>query len=208
MLIRPFSHVRFLVIIIVIVCNSIKAEKTSSISGFVRQVKNGEPISYANVFIPNSSLGTTTNSDGYFVFVDLDPGKYEINISMIGYGLYKKNVILSPSENVRLDIRMIEEILQGSEIKVTALKQKFKKSVESSNIILDFREIQNATAFVESDVFRTLQMLPGVQTTSDWSSALYVRGSTPDQNLLMLDGISVYNPYHLCLLYTSPSPRD
>ena len=122
---------------------------------------------------------------------------------MIGYGLYKKNVILSPSENVRLDIRMIEEILQGSEIKVTALKQKFKKSVESSNIILDFREIQNATAFVESDVFRTLQMLPGVQTTSDWSSALYVRGSTPDQNLLMLDGISVYNPYLLGGLFST-----
>ena len=69
--------------------------------------------------------------------------------------------------------------------------------MESSQISLDIREINSAPAFIEPDVFRTLQMLPGVQTTSDFSSALYVRGSTPDQNLIMLDGIVVYNPYHL-----------
>ena len=80
---------------------------------------------------------------------------------------------------------------------VTAERQKFERSMESSQIALDLREINSAPAFVEPDVFRTLQMLPGVQTTSDFSSALYVRGSTPDQNLIMLDGIAVYNPYHL-----------
>ena len=69
--------------------------------------------------------------------------------------------------------------------------------MESSQISLDIREINSAPAFIEPDIFRTLQMLPGVQTTSDFSSALYVRGSTPDQNLIMLDGIAVYNPYHL-----------
>ena len=80
---------------------------------------------------------------------------------------------------------------------VTAERQKFERSMESSQISLDIREINSAPAFIEPDVFRTLQMLPGVQTTSDFSSALYVRGSTPDQNLIMLDGIVVYNPYHL-----------
>ncbi|MFQ6608604.1 MAG: TonB-dependent receptor plug domain-containing protein [Fidelibacterota bacterium] len=59
------------------------------------------------------------------------------------------------------------------------------------------REIEVAPAFIEADVFRTLQHLPGIQTINDFSSALYVRGSTPDQNLIMLDGITVYNPFHL-----------
>ena len=92
---------------------------------------------------------------------------------------------------------MKEEALKGSEVLVTAERQKFERSMESSQIALDLREINSAPAFVEPDIFRTLQMLPGVQTTSDFSSALYVRGSTPDQNLIMLDGIAVYNPYHL-----------
>ena len=59
------------------------------------------------------------------------------------------------------------------------------------------RTLETAPAFIEPDLFRTVQMLPGVQTLNDFSSALYVRGSTPDQNLIMLDGITVYNPYHL-----------
>jgi len=181
----------------IVVLSILSAQDKSSISGFVREVETGEPISYANVFISGTSMGTATNSDGYFVFINLSQGEYEVNVSMIGFGLYKETINLGIDESVRLDIRMKEEALQASEIIVSGTRQKFKKSVESSTIILDIRDIRNAPAFVEPDVFRTLQMLPGVQTTSDWSSALYVRGSTPDQNLLMLDGITVYNPYHL-----------
>ena len=181
----------------IFILSTVSAQDKSSISGFVREVETGEPISYANVFISSTSYGTATNSDGYFVFFNLPPGKYEVNVSMIGFGLYKETVNLKIDESVRLDVRMNEEAIQASEIIVSGTRQKFKKSVETSTVILDIRDIRNAPAFVEPDVFRTLQMLPGVQTTSDFSSALYVRGSTPDQNLLMLDGITVYNPYHL-----------
>ena len=170
---------------------------TASINGFVRDDASGEPISYANVFLSNSSLGAATNSDGYFVISEIPLGLYELNATMIGYAVFKKKVDLSLGESIRLEIRLIEEAIKGTEVLVTAERQKFERSMESSQIALDLREINSAPAFVEPDVFRTLQMLPGVQTTSDFSSALYVRGSTPDQNLIMLDGIAVYNPYHL-----------
>ena len=170
---------------------------TASINGFVRDDASGEPISYANVFLSNSSLGAATNSDGYFVISEIPLGLYELNATMIGYAVFKKKVDLSLGESIRLEIRLKEEVIKGTEVLVTAERQKFERSMESSQIALDLREINSAPAFVEPDVFRTLQMLPGVQTTSDFSSALYVRGSTPDQNLIMLDGIAVYNPYHL-----------
>ncbi|MFL3005913.1 MAG: TonB-dependent receptor [Candidatus Neomarinimicrobiota bacterium] len=170
---------------------------TASINGFVRDDASGEPISYANVFLSNSSIGAATNSDGYFVLSEIPLGLYEVNATMIGYAVFKEEVDLSYGESVRLEIRLIEEAIKGTEVLVTAERQKFERSMESSQIALDLREINSAPAFVEPDVFRTLQMLPGVQTTSDFSSALYVRGSTPDQNLIMLDGIAIYNPYHL-----------
>ena len=170
---------------------------TASINGFIRDDASGEPISYANVFLSNSSLGAATNSDGYFVISEIPLGLYELNATMIGYAVFKKKVDLSSGQSIRLEIRLIEEAIKGTEVLVTAERQKFERSMESSQIALDLREINSAPAFVEPDVFRTLQMLPGVQTTSDFSSALYVRGSTPDQNLIMLDGIAVYNPYHL-----------
>ena len=173
------------------------SQTTVDISGFVRNDVNGEPISYANVFLSNSSIGAATNSDGYFVMSEIPLGLYEINVTMIGYAVHKQEVDLSLGESIRLEIRLKEEAIQGTEVLVTAERQKFERSMESSQIALDLREINSAPAFVEPDVFRTLQMLPGVQTTSDFSSALYVRGSTPDQNLIMLDGIAVYNPYHL-----------
>ena len=170
---------------------------TASINGFVRDDASGEPISYANVFLSNSSIGAATNSDGYFVLSGIPSGLYEVNVTMIGYGVFKEKVDLLNGESIRLEIRLTEEAIKGTEVLVTAERQKFERSMESSQIALDLREINSAPAFVEPDVFRTLQMLPGVQTTSDFSSALYVRGSTPDQNLIMLDGIAVYNPYHL-----------
>ena len=173
------------------------SQTTVDISGFVRNDVNGEPISYANVFLSNSSIGAATNGDGYFVISEIPLGLYEINVTMIGYAVHNQEVDLSLGESIRLEIRLKEEAIQGTEVLVTAERQKFERSMESSQIALDLREINSAPAFVEPDVFRTLQMLPGVQTTSDFSSALYVRGSTPDQNLIMLDGIAVYNPYHL-----------
>tara|TARA_B100001971_G_scaffold34314_1_gene29220 strand:- start:1135 stop:3552 length:2418 start_codon:yes stop_codon:yes gene_type:complete len=173
------------------------SQDLSTISGFVRDDATGEPISYANIFLANTSLGAASSQEGYYVITKIPLGSYEINASMIGYGIYKEQIIVSARETVRLDIRLTEQAIEASEILVTAERIKFEKSMESSQISLDLREINSAPAFVEPDVFRTLQMLPGVQTTSDFSSALYVRGSTPEQNLIMLDGIAIYNPYHL-----------
>ena len=183
--------------IIFVILSFSYAKEKSSINGFIRDDATGEPISYANVFLSNSTIGAATNRDGYFVISNIPIGTHEINVTMIGYGIHKEAISVLQNQSIRLDVRLKEQIIESSEIIVTAERQKFERSMESSQISLDLREINSAPAFVEPDIFRTLQMLPGVQTTSDFSSALYVRGSTPDQNLIMLDGIAVYNPYHL-----------
>ena len=172
-------------------------QSTSSVNGFVRDDLNGEPISYANVFISNTSIGAATNRDGYFVISDISSGSYEINVSMIGYAVYKETIELSDTSSIRIEVRLKKQVIQGSEILVTAERQKFERSMESSQISLDIREINSAPAFIEPAVFRTLQMLPCVQTTSDFSSVLDVRSSTPYQSLIMLDRIVIHNPYHL-----------
>lgn len=105
-------------------------------------------------------------------------------------------VSISEKENKRLDFRLKPIILEGESIDVFGEIQKIRDLVEPSRISLDLRTLETAPAFVESDLFRTVQMLPGVQTLNDFSSALYVRGSTPDQNLVMMDGVTIYNPYH------------
>ena len=114
----------------ILVLSILSAQNKSSISGFVREVDTGEPISYANVFIIGTSLGTTTNSDGYFVIINISQGKYEVNVSMIGFGLYKETVNLKIDESIRLNVRIKQEVLQASEILVSGVRQKLKKYVE------------------------------------------------------------------------------
>ena len=68
--------------------------ENTSISGFVREKDTGEPISYANVFLSDNSLGTATNQDGYFVIPNITPGNYKLNASMIGYSIFQKDIII------------------------------------------------------------------------------------------------------------------
>ena len=176
---------------------SLQAQVTSSINGFVRDNSNGEPLGYANVFIKETGMGAASAMDGYFIIGNMPAGKYEIAVSIIGYEMVTQQIEIISGENLRLDFRLQRTVIEGQAVDVFGEAQKMRQMVEPSRITLDLRTLETAPAFIEPDLFRTVQMLPGVQTLNDFSSALYVRGSTPDQNLIMLDGITVYNPYHL-----------
>ena len=168
------------------------------INGFVRDDATGEPLSYANVFIKDSNIGVASGVDGYYALTNIPSGgNYTVIASIIGYTMITKDVSIKEGESIRINFRMTSEAIEGQRVDVFGEAQKMRQLVEPSRISLDLRTIETAPAFIEPDLFRTIQMLPGVQTLNDYSSALYVRGSTPDQNLIMMDGITIYNPYHL-----------
>lgn len=173
------------------------AQETATISGFLRNDATGEPLAYANVFIKSTNLGAASNVEGYYVITNVPPGEYEIAVSIIGFKMITQNTQFKGNQNLRLDFRLLPMVIEGEAVDVFGEVQKMRELVEPSRIPLDLRTLELAPAFIEPDLFRTIQLLPGVQTLNDFSSALYVRGSTPDQNLVMLDGITVYNPYHL-----------
>ena len=175
----------------------LQAQEFGTISGFVRDQATGEPLSYANVFIKDSNKGGITNLDGYFVLTQVPPDSGEIVVSIIGFAMVTQKYYLEADENLRLDFRLQQTVLEGEVVDVFGEAQKMRNLVEPSRVSIDLRTLESIPAFIEPDLFRTVQLLPGVQTLNDFSSALYVRGSTPDQNLIMLDGITVYNPYHL-----------
>jgi hypothetical protein len=172
------------------------AARAASISGFVREDATGEPLSYVNIFLKDTYWGTASGQHGYYVIPNIPPGEYELIVSIIGYGQVSQKVTVG-ADNLRIDFRLKVSALEGESVTVTAEKVKFKEKMELSSVNLSMREINVAPGFIEADVFRAIQLLPGVQSLNDFSSALYVRGSTPDQNLIMLDGITVYNPFHV-----------
>ena len=119
-------------LVIFIISNNLLLSQ--SVNGFVREEATGEPISYANVFLGNTVLGAATSRDGYFVISDIPPGEYIINVTMIGYGVFKQDIVINDSTSTRLDIQLKKEVIETSEIIVTAERQKFERAIESSPV--------------------------------------------------------------------------
>ena len=186
-------HLLFLLSVLPVV---LSGQSSASISGFISDAETAEPLPFVNIVLQGSNSGTTTDERGYYVIQRLQPGSYTLNISFIGYRTVEEPVELAAGIDLRRDIQMEPEDLQGQEVVVTADRTRFEKAVEVSRVNLSSRELEVVPAFVEADVFRSIQMLPGVVSQNDFSAALVVRGGSPDENLILLDGIEVYNPYH------------
>ncbi|RPH99137.1 MAG: TonB-dependent receptor, partial [Calditrichaeota bacterium] len=177
-----------------------KSEGT--VNGFVRDASNGEPLPYVNVFLQNTQIGTTTNEKGYYVINRIPPGEYRVIFSMMGYGRHEETVEITSNAAVKVNASLPPSVLELEGVVKTAERERFVREVEISTTTLSARQMRSLPSFAETDLFRTLQLLPGVVSRSDFSSQLYVRGGSPDQNLVLLDGVTVYNPFHLLGLFS------
>lgn len=173
------------------------AQSTGRISGYLRDAHTGEPLQYANVVLVGTYRGSASNVHGFYVIIGISPGNYVLKMMMMGYESIEREISLAAGSDLRVDAELRVKALETEEIVVTGDRVRFEETTEASRVNLTLREIKHTPAFVEADLFRTLQMMPGVQSTNDFSSALVVRGGSPDENLILLDGIEVYNPYHL-----------
>jgi len=179
-----------------LIISIIKAQ-TSLISGFVSDSSSGEALIGANVFLQETGQGMATDINGYYIIQDIAPGNYTIMVSYIGFNMYKQNTRLNDDESKKVNINLVEQVVELTEVEVTAEKLQRKNNIQPSKINLSPRMMKAAPALAEPDLFRTIQALPGVLTTSEFSTGLVIRGGNTDQNLIMLDGITVYNPSHL-----------
>lgn len=198
---------RFLsLLVFVLYSTTIAQEFSSSISGFVYDKTSGETLIGANIFIQSLSRGVVTNISGFFVIPKLAAGTYEVKFSYVGYKSAIIKINLKIGEEKKLNVFLEQDLIQGKEILVKAdsthlIEKLFNKPV--SNTQLSPMQIQRVPRFIEADLLRTLQSLPGIVPLSDFSSAIYVRGGTPDQNLFMVDGTDVYNPEHAFGLFST-----
>ena len=182
---------------------SILKAQTSIISGFVSDSSSGESLIGANVFLRETGQGMATDINGYYIIQDIVSGNYTIMVSYIGFDMFKQKTTLGDNESKKVNINLVEQLVQLTEIEVTAEKLQRRNNIQPSKINLSPRMMKAAPALAEPDLFRTIQALPGVLTTSEFSTGLVIRGGNTDQNLIMLDGITVYNPSHLGGLFSN-----
>ncbi len=165
--------------------------KAVTISGFVSNAENGERIPYISVVIRGTNLGVFTNKEGYFIINSVPTGKIEIAFSNIAF----KQLIITEMVKDELDNKFLNVELEKFTIKMEGISvtaQKYKEKINSreiivSNVLRTTEDLQAIPQIADSDVFRAIQVLPGVSALSDFSSGLYIRGGSPDQNLIPLE---------------------
>jgi len=176
---------------------SILNGQTGIVSGFITDSASGESLIGANVFLQETGQGMATDINGYYIIQEITPGNYTIMVSYVGFDVSRQTLSIKEGQSVKINIALVEQVVELTEVEVTAEKLQRRNNIQPSKINLSPRMMKAAPALAEPDLFRTIQALPGVLTTSEYSTGLVIRGGNTDQNLIMLDGITVYNPSHL-----------
>jgi hypothetical protein len=170
--------------------------KRFTISGNIRDKESGEELLGATIYVHELKTGTVTNQYGFYS-LSLNPGEYKITISFIGFTPIEK--VIQMRENITLNVEMAPARQQLSEVVITGERPGDNiRKPEMSVVRMDIKTINRIPALMgEVDIIKAIQLLPGVQSTSEGSSGFSVRGGSPDQNLILLDEAIVYNASHL-----------
>ncbi len=172
------------------------SQEKYTISGFVKDAATGESIIGATIALTTSPKGISANQYGYYS-ITLAKGEYTVIASHVGYDPVLINISLTA--DTVLPINLSTHISLSEEVVVTSTKRENNvKDAQMGRVSLPIEQIKKVPAlFGEVDILKTLQLLPGIRNAGEGSAGLYVRGGGPDQNLILLDGATVYNTGHL-----------
>lgn len=168
----------------------------ADVRGVVSDSLTGERIPYANVVIVGTSKGAAANAVGFYLVPRVSPGSYQITASAVGYARRTRNIIVPASGAVEVNFRLPSSAVETEEVVVSGVGHPELLEINTSVHVLDQKDLKLNPVAAQPDVFHSLKILPGIVSTSDVSSKFYVRGGAGDQNLVFLDGMRIYNPFH------------
>ncbi len=195
-------------LVLLFFCSVVSFSQTSGrLRGMVTDSTSGEALAYGNVFIKELKIGASTDDRGYYYIASIPANKsYTLLVSYVGYVSKSIHVLISPNKITNVNVSLLP-----SSIELQTVEKVGEKVIEKNetNIGLQRIAIKDLEALpkgVETDVFRSLQYVAGVNFTGDVSARYYVRGGDSNQNLVLLNGATVYNPFHALGLFSVIDP--
>ncbi|MBI9032828.1 MAG: TonB-dependent receptor [Bacteroidales bacterium] len=170
--------------------------KRITLSGHLTDAQTGESLIGATIYIKELQTGTVTNPYGFYS-LSLEPNKYTLVYSFIGYQVETQTLQLEENQTINLEMTPSQEMLKEVVIKGERANENVVRN-QMSVEKMDVKTIRSIPAMMgEVDIIKAIQLLPGVQTAVEGSSGYSVRGGNPDHNLIQLDEAGVYNASHL-----------
>ena len=175
----------------------------NTIKGFVYEEATGEPMMFTNVYLKGTTFGGSTNENGYFNINRIPDGTYTLLITSVGYDTISETFSLAKGQSINKKYYLKETSQKLETVTITADKIEARTETKTSVISVTPKTITKIpTIGGQADFAQYLQVIPGVIFTGDQGGQLYIRGGSPIQNKVLLDGMVVYNPFHSIGLFS------
>lgn len=177
--------------------------QSGTIRGFVYDTETGEPIIFTNVYLQGTQYGASTDVNGYYSITKIPPGDYVLTVSYLGYDTVSEAVSVKAGQILNKKLFIAQQAKTLKTFDITAEKEEAQNEVKMSVQKITPKEIEKLPSIGgEADIAQYMQVLPGVVFTGDQGGQLYIRGGSPVQNKVLLDGMIVYNPFHSIGLFS------
>ncbi len=184
--------------------NNSKPKGFGTLRGVVRDSATSEVLPYANVYIRGINRGAGTDGRGFFLIPSIPANKeYIIAVTFIGYKSKNVTVFIPENKITQINIYLTKSAIELGNVTITGAKEN-EAGITAQKIPI--REIENMTFGVETDVMRSIQFQPGVQSAGDVSARYYVRGGASNENLVLLNEVPIYNPFHALGILSAIDP--
>ncbi len=192
------KKIQFLLIILFIVTLSLNAQQGVTISGVVSDLETNETIIGATVRIKDTYSGTVTNVNGFFQLRGVENGTHILEVAHIAYKTKEIKVTVTGKNLLLEETKLAPESISIDEVSVVELRPEKlgDREVETSVREISMKAVQLIPT-ARNDVFRALKFLPGIESSSPLSPLVSIRGGDPNENMVMIDGVVLYNPYHV-----------
>ena len=173
------------------------------VRGFIYEEETGEPAMYCNAILEGTTFGSSTDINGYFIITKVDPGDYTLNITYLGFDTINEQVSVKAGDVVSKNYYLRKSSVRLETITISAERAEARTETKTSVVKITPKEIKKIPSVGgQADFAQYLQVVPGVVFTGDQGGQFYIRGGSPIQNKVMLDGMTVYNPFHSIGLFS------
>jgi hypothetical protein len=188
---------KYIILIFTVFLTLFSVAQMGTIRGFVYDEKTGEPVIFTNVILKGTSLGVPTDVNGYYSITKIPPGSYVLTVSNLTYDNYELPVEVEENKILSKQIFLLEGSKKLREFTVSSDNQEKKTDVTMSVTKATSDDIKGIPSIGgDADIATYFQTVPGVVSTGDQGGQMYVRGGSPIQNKVLLDGMVIYNPFH------------
>ncbi|MEY5044187.1 MAG: hypothetical protein RJA19_1414 [Bacteroidota bacterium] len=174
-----------------------------TVKGFLRDAKTGEPVMFTSVFLEGTTYGVTSDLDGYYSLSKVPAGKYRLLVSGLEYEPEAAEVIIENGKILTRNFMLDPKVVSLGTAEVSTERDQQERNVNMSIETIRPADLNRIPSFGgQPDLVQALQVLPGFVSTGDQGGQLYIRGGSPIQNKVLLDGMIIYNAFHSIGLFS------